>query len=313
MDTPIDLKRLQHLVFLAEERNFTRAAERANLSQTAFSRSIQVLEAGFGLRVFDRDTRSVQLSMAGRQLVERARALLANARDFANEIDGIAQADGGALSMGVSLLAADGALPGVLPLLRQRSPRLSLNIQVGNWQLLQEYLEHERIEFFIAHAGSLAQDPRFTVIPLTPQPASIYCRAGHPLVLPETTPPKPAQLLAYPWAAVAPLHDLADTLRKLFSTAPGEPLPLALTCAHQALLREAMLTSDTLLLTWRAWLQADLLAGTVVDLGGRLYPPLPSEAMQLDCAIVYLTGRTLSPGASRLIDLILHPALPGDS
>lgn len=312
MDTPIDLKRLQHLVFLAEERNFTRAAERANLSQTAFSRSIQALEARFGLRVFDRDTRSVQLSMAGRQLVERARALLANARDFANEIDGIAKADGGELSFGVSLLAVDGALHDVLPLLRQRSPRLSLNIQVGNWQLLHEHLEHERIEFFIARSGFLGEDPRFTVIPLTPQPASIYCRAEHPLALPENAPPRSAQLLEFPWAAAVPLHDLADTLRSLFGTAPGTPLPFALTCAHQALLREAILTSDTLLLTWSAWLQADLRAGAVVDLGGRLHPPLPREAMQLDCAIVYLAGRTLSPGASRLIDLILHSAQPED-
>lgn len=310
MNTQIDLKRLQHLVFLAEEQNFTRAAERANLSQTAFSRSIQALEAGFGLRVFDRDTRSVQLSMAGRQLVERARALLANARDFANEIDGIAKADGGVLSIGVSLLAVDGALHDVLPLLRQRSPRLAVNIQVGNWQLLHEHLEQERIEFFIARAGFLGQDSRFTVIPLAPQPASIYCRAGHPLTSPENAPPRSEQLLEYPWAAAVPLHDLADTLRSLFGAAPGTPLPFALTCAHQALLREAMLTSDTLLLTWSAWLQADLHAGAVVNLGERLYPQLPREAMQLDCAIVYLSGRTLSPGALRLIELILNSAQP---
>ena len=312
MGAPIDLKRLQHLLFLAEERSFTRAAERANLSQTAFSRSIQALEAGFGLKVFDRDTRSVQLSMAGRQLVERARALLANARDFANEIDSIAKADGGELSIGISLLAVDGALHGVLPLLRQRSPRLSLNIQVGNWQLLQEHLEHERIEFFIARAGSLGQDLRFTVIPLTPQRASIYCRAGHPLVLPEKSAPQSTRLLGYPWAAAVPLHDLADKLRSLLGIAPGTPLPFALTCGNQALLREAMLTSDTLLLTWSAWLQADLRAGAVIDLGERLHPPLPSEAMQLDCALVFLAGRTLSPGALRLVDLILHSAQPGN-
>lgn len=50
MRASINLKHLRHLELLAEELNFSRAAERANLSQTAFSRSIQALETEFGLR-----------------------------------------------------------------------------------------------------------------------------------------------------------------------------------------------------------------------------------------------------------------------
>lgn len=87
MNTSIEFKRLQHLVLLAEELNFSRAAERACLSQTAFSRSIQSLEAEFGLRLFDRGTRWVQPTTTGRHLAERARELLARARDLAQEVD----------------------------------------------------------------------------------------------------------------------------------------------------------------------------------------------------------------------------------
>ena len=50
----MDLKRLGHLVALAEERNFARAAKRVHLSQPAFSRSIEVIEAEFGLPLFER-------------------------------------------------------------------------------------------------------------------------------------------------------------------------------------------------------------------------------------------------------------------
>ncbi|MGH8440901.1 MAG: helix-turn-helix domain-containing protein [Pseudomonas sp.] len=72
MTESIDLKRIRHTVLLSEELHFSRAAERANLSQTAFSRSIQSLEADLGVRLFDRDTRSVMLTAAGREVSARA-------------------------------------------------------------------------------------------------------------------------------------------------------------------------------------------------------------------------------------------------
>ena len=50
----MDLKRLNHLIALADERNFGRAALRVHLSQPAFSRSIQAAETELGLQLFDR-------------------------------------------------------------------------------------------------------------------------------------------------------------------------------------------------------------------------------------------------------------------
>ena len=54
MSSLIDLLRLTHMVLLSEELHFSRAAKRAHLSQTAFSRSIQSLENDLQLRLFDR-------------------------------------------------------------------------------------------------------------------------------------------------------------------------------------------------------------------------------------------------------------------
>ena len=61
----MDLKRLKHITVLAEERNFSRAAERVNLSQPAFSRSVQAAEAELGLRLFDRGGAQVTCTTAG--------------------------------------------------------------------------------------------------------------------------------------------------------------------------------------------------------------------------------------------------------
>ena len=248
-------------------------------------------------------TSSVQVTAAGRHLVERARRLLAHASDLSHEVDSIAQADGGELSFGASLMAIDGVLRGVLPSLKQQSPRLKLRVEVSQWQLLQQHLEQERIEFFVGYPGLLARNGEFAVTPLTPQPASIFCRRGHPLASPGRRP-SPKQVPSFPWAIVQMADELGVQLRALFGMATGAPLPVALSCDNQTLLREAMLTSDMLLLTWSSWLLAEVRAGAVVDLGKRLRPALPREAMQLECAIVQLAGRTASPGAQRLIGLI---------
>jgi DNA-binding transcriptional LysR family regulator len=72
----VDLKRLSHLVALADESHFARAAERVHLSQPAFSRSIQLLETQVGMRLFDRETGDVKPTPAGLFLVDRARRLL---------------------------------------------------------------------------------------------------------------------------------------------------------------------------------------------------------------------------------------------
>ena len=307
MNANIELKRLRHLVLLDEELSFTRAAERAHLSQTAFSRSIQALEAEFGVRVFDRDTRTVRVTAAGRRVLERARDLLARARDLAHEVDRIAHADGGELALGASLMAIDGVLGGVLPALRRQSPRLTLRVEVGQWQLLHQHLQQERIELFVGYPGPLTQDPDFAVTPLARQPASIFCRADHPLA--SVRHPAPLQVPAYPWAFIQLPDALAVRLRALFGVHPRAPLPVALSCDNQTLLREAMLTSDTLLFTWSSWLQDDVRAGRAVDLGQRLRPALPGDLMGLECAIVQLADRTASPGAQRLVALLIEGGL----
>lgn len=55
----MDLRRLEQLVALAEEGSFVRAAERSHLSQPALTRGIQNLEHELGMKLFDRDRKSV--------------------------------------------------------------------------------------------------------------------------------------------------------------------------------------------------------------------------------------------------------------
>lgn len=86
----IELRHLRAFVAVAEELNFTRAAERLFLAQQALSAQVRQLETRVGARLFDRTTRSVQLTPAGEALYSRARLLLADADDAVAAVRAVA-------------------------------------------------------------------------------------------------------------------------------------------------------------------------------------------------------------------------------
>jgi DNA-binding transcriptional LysR family regulator len=73
----MELRQLRYLVALADERHFTRAAQRAAVAQPALSRQIRKLEDELGIALVSRTTRRVSLTDAGERLVRRARRALA--------------------------------------------------------------------------------------------------------------------------------------------------------------------------------------------------------------------------------------------
>jgi DNA-binding transcriptional LysR family regulator len=75
----MELRHLRYFVAIAEERSFTRAAERLWVAQPGLSTQIRRLEAELGIQLFDRHTRGVDLTDAGALFLERARAALAAA------------------------------------------------------------------------------------------------------------------------------------------------------------------------------------------------------------------------------------------
>jgi DNA-binding transcriptional LysR family regulator len=72
----MELRHLEHFVAVAEERNFTRAARRLHLVQSALSVSIRSLERELGTQLFERTTREVKLTDTGRVLLPEARRTL---------------------------------------------------------------------------------------------------------------------------------------------------------------------------------------------------------------------------------------------
>lgn len=84
----LDIQLLRHFVAVAEELHFSRAAARLYVAQQVLSRDVKSLEAAAGVRLLDRTTRKVELTVAGEALLVRARQILALHDAAAHELRG---------------------------------------------------------------------------------------------------------------------------------------------------------------------------------------------------------------------------------
>src|SRR4051795_12766881 len=98
----MDLRQLSYFVAVAEERQFTRAAERVSVAQPAVSAQIGRLERELGERLFHRDPRTVTLTPAGDALLPHARAALAAAERGRDTIASLRGMLTGRLRVGVA-------------------------------------------------------------------------------------------------------------------------------------------------------------------------------------------------------------------
>ena len=78
----MELRHLKYFVTVAEEQSFTKAAEKLFIAQPPLSRQIQNLENEFGVLLFERGSRPLQLTEAGEFFYQHAVKLLANAEEI---------------------------------------------------------------------------------------------------------------------------------------------------------------------------------------------------------------------------------------
>ncbi len=115
----LELRDLRYFVAVAEELNFTRAAERLHLAQQALSSAIRNLEQDLGTRLFTRSTRHVALTAAGEALLIGARIALDSAAEAVQLVEHVGSGKAGRLVIGFSTGA--GSVPEVRDVIRRFS------------------------------------------------------------------------------------------------------------------------------------------------------------------------------------------------
>jgi len=127
---PINLstRELTAFLTLAEQRSFTRAAALCHLSQPAFSAQVRALEESLGARLFDRTTRSVELTAEGRVLLEPARRLLRDAEAAVHGVHDHAARRRGRVAIALLPSLAAGWLPPLLARFHRQYPGIEIDV-----------------------------------------------------------------------------------------------------------------------------------------------------------------------------------------
>lgn len=135
------LRQLHYLVAVVERCHFSRAAEACLVSQSTLSAGIQELEDLLGAPLLERTRRSVLPTPLGREIAERARAVLKSAEDLVDFARASEDPMAGPLHLGVIPTIGPFLIPRVMPGLRDAFPSLKLYLREEQTARLLERLE----------------------------------------------------------------------------------------------------------------------------------------------------------------------------
>ncbi len=125
---PFDLYSLTLFELVADQASFTAAAIKAGLTQSAISRRIDSLEKKLGVKLFERTTRRVQLTLAGEELYGRTKSLLTSAADVVQSFQESQRLRPQILRVGASRSIGLSYLPGYFFAFRRKRPDVVLRV-----------------------------------------------------------------------------------------------------------------------------------------------------------------------------------------
>lgn len=293
----MEIRRLKHLVALADTRNFGRAAQQCHLSQPAFSRSIQAAEEELGLQLFDRGTVEVRCTDAGAFVVERARKLVFDSHCLERDVSLYRERLMGDLALGVGPYPAATMLPVLLTDMRTRFPGVNVRVEVNNANYLAEHLRAEELDFYVADLRNIPTATDFSITRIGQLAAGFYVRSGHPLL--DKPSLRGKDILPYGLASVRVPDKILLLLAPLLGLPDGTRLPLALECDDLNLLKSVAMGTDTVVACADAGALDEVAEGRLVRLSTSDIPTQFS-----DMGVVSLKGRSYSPMAQYAVDFL---------
>src|SRR6185436_19343080 len=124
----MELRHLRYFVAVAEELNFTRAAEKLHLAQPSLTRQIHNLEEELGVRLLNRTKNHVSLTDEGRSFLADAKRLVAQSVESMQAVQRLSRGETSQLNLGYLSKFNFDLLPGTLMEFSRTSPEIAVNL-----------------------------------------------------------------------------------------------------------------------------------------------------------------------------------------
>ncbi len=175
----LDLRHFRYFIAVAEELHFGHAARRLHIAQPPLSQQIKWLEQELGVRLLDRDTHHVSLTVAGAIFLKEARRVVADAERAVRITRQTGEGTAGRLVVGFASQFDGGVISAVKAALERGYPELDLVFTPMDTMEQLEAVRAARIRAGIC--GSPLADEDLTVERLAQAPLSVVLPEGHPL------------------------------------------------------------------------------------------------------------------------------------
>ncbi|QEH81653.1 LysR family transcriptional regulator [Sphingomonas sp. C8-2] len=175
----IQLRQLRYFLAVAEELNFTRAAERIGIAQPPLSQQISNLERELGAELFVRSNRSVTLTEAGEALIPYAHRLLNDTDRAASLIGEIARGERGLLRLGAVYSAVYTVIPHALRTFSSLRPHVK--IQLAEMTIAQQLAALAAGEIDVGLLRGPIMEPGIETVSLFEESFVAALPADHPL------------------------------------------------------------------------------------------------------------------------------------
>ncbi|HYQ50533.1 MAG TPA: LysR family transcriptional regulator [Pseudomonas sp.] len=174
-----DLNDLQAFRAVVDQGSFSKAADAVRISQPALSRRIEKLEDALGVRLFERTTRKVSLTQAGRGFMPSVERLLDDLDNALLGISEVASTRLGQVTVACVPSAAYYFMPQVIAHYHQQYPRIKVKVLDASAHDVLSAVVDGEADFGVSFMGTLEADVEFE--PLVQENYVVACRRDHPL------------------------------------------------------------------------------------------------------------------------------------
>ncbi|MGK2912983.1 MAG: LysR family transcriptional regulator [Porticoccaceae bacterium] len=171
------LRQLQVFLAAAHHQNITRAADSLNMSQSAASGALSDLERQFGIQIFDRIGKRLQINELGRYLHPLAESLMAQADAFERALG--QSRDIGQLKVGATLTIGNYLAVGIVARLMAEQPGARVTLEVANTADIAGKVASFELDIGLIE-GELNR-PELEMIPWRDDELVVFCAPDHPL------------------------------------------------------------------------------------------------------------------------------------
>jgi DNA-binding transcriptional LysR family regulator len=179
MDYQIELRHLRYFRVLAEELRFRKAAGRLYISQPGLTRQIKQMEEIYGVQLFERSKRNVQLTPAGRFLKEEVDFIFNHLDMVKHHLESIGQGKEAELRIGFIGSAAHEVIPGLLLDLNQKFPDIRAVLEELSNSVQLDYLLNHKLDLGFVRVPTVP--PGIRKLQVSEETFSVAVPVGYPV------------------------------------------------------------------------------------------------------------------------------------